>query len=71
MRLSSDIRPTRTPILPKMFPIPPMCALCSGCTTSGSWLAAGRVSDAQTLWVCVDCQHKLARGVDDDGALGG
>jgi len=23
------------------------------------------------LWVCSDCQNKLARRVDDEGALGG
>ena len=47
------------------------CALCGGHRSNGSLLTprVGVVSPG--LWVCVDCQHKLARRVDDEGALGG
>lgn len=51
--------------------ISPICALCGGQRSHGSHLPSrvGMVDPA--LWVCVDCQHKLARRVDDEGALGG
>ena len=52
-------------------PLPHRCALCDSLRTSGSVLQSklGRMEPG--LWVCIDCQHKLARRVDDEGAMGG
>ena len=57
--------------VPRRISVPAECGLCGGRRTGGSGLASGPVGSAQMLWVCLDCQHKLARGVDDDGVLGG
>ena len=45
-----------------------VCALCVE-----HRLVGGRLSlqPNAMLWVCSDCQNKLARRVDDEGALGG
>ena len=64
-------RPTHAPLSRATLPVPPECALCSGRQLHGSWLVSGIVGPAQRLWVCLDCQHQLARGIDADGALGG
>ena len=53
------------------IPVLPECALCGGRQRGGSWLASGPVGPGQMLWVCIDCQHMLARGVDAEGVLGG
>ena len=34
-------------------------------------MAFGPVGGSQMLWVCLDCQHKLARQLDDEGVCGG
>ena len=47
------------------------CELCGCRRSAGSVLASRPGPDAPILWVCDDCQHKLARCVDDKGALGG
>ena len=47
-----------------------LCALCNGHRLIGSLLTF-RPGVDEMLWVCDDCQHKLARRVDDEGALGG
>ena len=64
-------RSTHAPLPRATLPVPPECGLCGGHQLSGSWLMSEPVGPAQMLWVCLDCQHKLARGVDDDGVLGG
>ena len=64
-------RPTHAPLLRAGLPVPPECALCGGRHLGGSWLVSGPVGTTQILWVCLDCQHMLARGVDADGVLGG
>ena len=61
-------RPTRASASRVTSPVPPQCALCGEHRASGDWLASG---SARMLWACVDCQHKLARRVDDAGVLGG
>ena len=48
-----------------------LCALCNGHRLIGSLLAFGPGASDAMLWVCDDCQHKLARRVDDEGSLGG
>ena len=50
---------------------PQQCALCGGLRSNGSLLASRTDTGDPMLWVCSDCQHKLARRVDDEGALGG
>ena len=47
------------------------CALCAARRMSGSFLTLRNDLDHSNLWVFNDCQHKLARQVDDEGALGG
>jgi hypothetical protein len=47
------------------------CALCDSQNVTGSLLTSHPGASGQTLWVCDDCQHKLARRIDDEGALGG
>ena len=47
------------------------CALCGGLRSSGGLLASRPGTGDPMLWVYHDCQHKLARRVDDEGALGG
>ncbi len=64
-------RPTHAPLPRAILPVPPQCALCGGRQLSGSWLVAGPVGPTQMLWVCLDCQHLLAIGVDTDSVLGG
>ena len=48
-----------------------MCSLCASLRLTGSLLAFRPGSGAAMVWVCDDCQHKLARRVDDEGTLGG
>lgn len=64
-------RPAHAPTLRAVTPPFPQCALCGDSCARSSWLASGSASVAGMLWVCVDCQHKLARRVDDVGVLGG
>ena len=47
------------------------CGLCGGLRSNGSLLASHAGIGDPMLWVCSDCQHKLARRIDDEGALGG
>ena len=63
--------PWSIPVPRTRISVPAECGLCGGRRADGSGLASGPVGSAQMLWVCLDCQHKLARGVDDDGVLGG
>ena len=48
-----------------------LCALCRESRLGGSLLSFRPGEPKAMLWVCDDCQHKLARRVDDEGALGG
>lgn len=48
-----------------------MCSLCGSHRLAGSLLAFRPGSGDGMDWVCDDCQRKLARRVDDEGALGG
>ena len=48
-----------------------LCSLCNEQRLMGSLLAFRPGAGDAMLWVCNDCQHKLARRVDDEGALGG
>lgn len=48
-----------------------MCSLCSSHRLNGGLLLFHPGTDTGMVWVCDDCQHKLARRVDDEGALGG
>ena len=47
-----------------------LCSLCATHRLSGSLLAF-RQGTGGMGWVCEDCQHQLARRVDDEGTLGG
>jgi hypothetical protein len=47
------------------------CALCDSRSSAGSLLLSQPGAAGRALWVCEDCQHKLARRIDDEGALGG
>jgi hypothetical protein len=42
------------------------CEVCGRPRASGSLLAANPASPDRALWVCTDCQRKLARRVDDE-----
>ena len=46
-----------------------MCELCDLPRATGGHLRSQPGCDR--LWVCNDCQQKLARCLDDEGALGG
>ena len=48
-----------------------LCTLCHESRLAGSLLSFQPGKPTAMLWVCDDCQHKLARRVDDEGALGG
>ena len=48
-----------------------VCSLCDSQRLTGSLLAFRPGTGDAMVWVCDDCQHKLARRVDDEGALGG
>ena len=50
---------------------PHECALCGQRREHGSLLRVSDTDDAQEMWVCEDCQHKLARRVDDEDVKGG
>mgnify|MGYP001209530036 FL=1 len=47
------------------------CSLCASHRLTGSLLTFGPGIGEEMVWVCEDCQHKLARRLDDEGALGG
>jgi len=47
------------------------CALCTAARVSGGLLSSRPDIGDGVLWVCEDCQRKLMRGLDDQGALGG
>ena len=64
-------RSTHPPVPRATLPVPSECGLCNGRQLRGSWLVAGPVGATKVLWVCLDCQHQLARGVDANGVLGG
>ena len=46
------------------------CALCGQRRAHGGLLRMSDTDDAQEMWVCEDCQRKLALQVDD-GVEGG
>ncbi len=46
-----------------------VCELCDLPREAGSQLTPHPEGDP--LWVCNDCQQKLARCIDDEGTLGG
>ena len=48
-----------------------LCSLCVTHRLTGSLLAFRPGTGDGMVWVCDDCQHKLARRVDDEGVLGG
>ena len=48
-----------------------LCSLCQEHRLGGSLLSFRPGTSHAMLWVCDDCQNKLARRVDDEGALGG
>ena len=48
-----------------------ICSLCNFHRLIGSLLAFRPGTGTGMVWVCDDCQHKLARRVDDEGTLGG
>ena len=47
------------------------CALCRQPRTHGSLLRVEDTDEAEAIWVCADCQHKLTCGIDDEGVQGG
>ena len=47
------------------------CALCDRLRVHGSLLRVADTDEAEALWVCRDCQHKLMCRIDDEGLLGG
>ena len=47
------------------------CALCDRLRVHGSLLRVADTDEAEALWVCRDCQHKLMCRIDDEGVLGG
>ena len=48
-----------------------LCEVCGSYRLAGSPLLPRIDSASTAMWVCTDCQHKLARCVDDEGTLGG
>ena len=48
-----------------------VCSLCASHRLTGSLLTFRPGTVEEMVWVCDDCQHKLARRVDDEEALGG
>ncbi len=48
-----------------------VCALCDQPRADGCLLHMGNTDEAEVLWVCANCQHKLIRRIDDEGVLGG
>lgn len=48
-----------------------ICALCESARVTGGFLTSRPREDDNALWVCKDCQRKLARRLDDEGSLGG
>ena len=47
------------------------CALCTQSRRRGSLLQVADTDEAEAMWVCEDCQHKLTCGIDDEGVKGG
>ena len=47
------------------------CELCGSRRLNGGSLASRAGLADSIVWVCADCQHKLAIRVDDEGVLGG
>lgn len=47
------------------------CMMCGQRQVPGGLLRPSEGDPADKLWMCDDCQRKLARRVDDRGALGG
>ena len=48
-----------------------LCDLCGFRRFEGKPLLSRVDMTPTTIWVCADCQHKLARHIDDEGTLGG
>ena len=61
----SDARFPTTP------PLVHQCDLCGERRHIGSVLFSRSGARDEMMWVCDDCQNKLARCVDDEGTLGG
>ena len=68
---SNQRRVSRRAATPTYQKFAQQCSLCGGLRSRGGLLASRPGTAEPMLWVCHDCQHKLARGVDDEGALGG
>ncbi len=66
---SNVVRPTDGAVRHAARLLSQKCARCDGLRVSGSWSAPG--GDYPQMWVCLDCQRRLARGVDDESVLGG
>ena len=47
------------------------CALCGQRRAHGGLLRMSDTDDAQEMWVCEDCQHKLTWGIDGEGVQDG
>ena len=47
------------------------CALCDRLRVQGSLLRVADTDEAEAMWVCEDCQHKLTWGIDGEGVQGG
>ncbi len=47
------------------------CGLCGQPRAHGSQLRVAETDEAEALWVCADCQHKLTCRIDDESVLGG
>ncbi len=47
------------------------CALCNQPRAHGSLLPVEDTDEAEDIWVCANCQHKLTCGIDDEGVQGG
>ncbi len=64
---------TRDGRFARMVPRPELhdCALCGQGRIHGSPLRVADADEAEALWVCADCQHKLICRIDDEGVLGG
>ncbi len=48
-----------------------LCEVCGSHRLTGGPLLSSHDAASSMMWVCSDCQHKLARRVDDEGTLGG
>lgn len=47
------------------------CGLCGQQRVRGSLLRVSGPDEAEAIWVCEDCQHKLTLRIDNEGVKGG